>query len=81
MVSPFFGQKIDEEQNEKDLRRKVSRFLVQMRFEAKQNEKTRSSPQASEVMVSHHNMVSLQMVSAQARRQDLKKGGGAFLKE
>ena len=49
----------------KDLRRKISGFLVQMRLETKQNEKTRSSPQISGALVSHHNMVSLQIVSLQ----------------
>ena len=34
-----------------------------MKLETKQNEKGRSSPQISGVMVLHHNMVSSQMVS------------------
>ena len=34
-----------------------------MRLEAKQNEKTWSSPQISRVMVSHHDMMLTQMVS------------------
>ena len=36
-----------------------------MRLETKQNEKARSSPQISGVMVLHHNMVLPQMVSPQ----------------
>ena len=36
-----------------------------MRLETKQNEKARSSPQISGVMVLHNNMVSPQMVSPQ----------------
>ena len=52
---------------EKGLRRKISgcEFLVQMRLDTKQNEKTTSLPQISGVVVSHHNMVSPQMVSSQ----------------
>ena len=49
----------------KGLRRKISGFLVQTRLETKQNEKTRSSPQIRGVMVSHHKMVSLKMMSPQ----------------
>ena len=52
----------------KALRRKITGFSVQMRLETKQNEKTRSSPQISGVMISHHNMVSPQMVSPRAGR-------------
>ena len=36
-----------------------------MMLETKQNEKARSSPQISGVMVLHHNMVSTQMMSPQ----------------
>ena len=36
-----------------------------MRLESKENEKTRSSPHISGVMVSHRNMVSPQMMSPQ----------------
>ena len=44
-------------QKKKGLRRKITGFSVQMRLEAKKTT-TRSSPQISGVMVSHHNMVS-----------------------
>ena len=44
----------------KGLRCKITGFSVQMRLETKHNEKTRFLPQISRVMVSHHNMVSLQ---------------------
>ena len=54
----FFGPKIGEDQK-KDLRRKTSWLLVHMTMETKQNEKARSSPQISGVMVLHHNMVHL----------------------
>ena len=47
-MSPFFGPKIGEDKK-KSFRRKSSGFLVQMRLETKQNE--RSSPQISGVMV------------------------------
>ena len=55
---PFFGPNIGEDQEKKDPRGKISGFLLQMRLETKVNEKTRSSPQPSGVMVSYHNMVS-----------------------
>ena len=59
-MSPFFGPKIGEDQKKykKGLRRKISGFLVHIGQDTKQNEKARSSPQISGVMVSHHNMVS-----------------------
>ena len=63
-MSPFFGPEISEDQK-KGLRGKITGFSVQMKLETKVNEKTRSSPQISEVMVSHHNMVSTQMVPRQ----------------
>ena len=44
----------------KDLCRKITGFSMQMKLETKQNEKTRSSPQISAALVSHHNMVSPQ---------------------
>ena len=56
-MSLFFGPEIGKDQK-KGLRRKVTGFSVQMRLETKQNEKIRSSPQISGVMVLHHNMVS-----------------------
>ena len=58
MVSPFFRPQIDEH-HKKSLRLKISGFLVQMRLKT-EHEKTRSLPQISGVIVSHHNMVSLQ---------------------
>ena len=62
-MSPFFDPKIGEGQKikhkKKGLRRKINGFLVQMRLETKQNEKTSTPlPQISGVMVSHHDMVS-----------------------
>ena len=63
-MSSFFGPEIDEDQK-KGFRRKSRGFSVQMRLETKQNEKTRSSPQISGVIVSHHNIVSPQMMSPQ----------------
>ena len=39
-----------------------------MMLETKQNEKTRSSPQFSGVMFSHHNIVSPHMMSLEAGR-------------
>ena len=67
VVSPFFGPKIDEDQK-KGLCRKTSGVLVKMRLATKQNEKARSAPQISGVMVVHHNMVSPQMMSPGAGR-------------
>ena len=55
---PFLGPNIGENKEKKGLRAKISGFLLQMRLETKVNEKTRSSPQPSGVMVSYHNMVS-----------------------
>ena len=62
MVSSFFNPETAEDQK-KGLRRKITGFLqgfclgipgflVQMRFETKQNVKARSSPQVSGVVVS-----------------------------
>ena len=50
----------------KGLRRKISGFFAQLGLETKQIVKTRSSPQISGVMVSHHNVVSPQNVSFRA---------------
>ena len=49
MVSPFFGPQIGEE----GLRRNITGFSAQMRWETKQTKRTRSSPQISGVLVSH----------------------------
>ena len=61
----FFCPKISKDQKKKRFPRKTSGFLVQMKLETKQNEKARSSPQTSGVMVLHYNMVSPHMVSPQ----------------
>ena len=54
--------KIRRKPKKKDLRCKMSGLLVQMRMGTKQSEK-RYSPQIGGVVVSHHNMVSPQVVS------------------
>ena len=73
VVSLFFGPEIGEDQkkrslevqppSKKDLHYKITGFSMRIRLETKQNEKTRSSPQISGVLVSHHNMLSSRIVS------------------
>ena len=55
-----------KKKKKKGLRRKISGFFVRSGLETKQIVKTRSSPQISGVMVSHHNVVSPQNVSFRA---------------
>ena len=60
-----FQKQINTKKEKKGLCSKITGFSVEMRLDTRQIQKTRFSPQLSGVVVLHHNMVSLQMVSPQ----------------